>query len=136
MTDSFPVTPSRHENSESETGSVLVDWHDAPTSVKSFPVISNKSRDSAFERRAVSGADSDSSEEYKRRRQKARPSLLRKSGSLFQVMTVRADVVESPFYSSTVTAHVWSRWTQRLHNKPLRTPYTALDYGNILCQSH
>jgi hypothetical protein len=94
MADSIPVTtPARHEKSDSETGSVLVDWQDVP-SVKSFPVKSNKSRNNiAFERRAGSAADSDSSEEYKRSRQRGRRSLLRKSGSLFRTSTVRADIV-------------------------------------------
>ena len=96
MNDVTVSSPASQEQMESETGSVLVDWHhEESMTTKSFPVTPNtRERCSILPRKAVSlfDGDSDSSEEYtQQRRQKntTRRSKMRKSGSLFHAVTVR-----------------------------------------------
>ena len=96
MNDVTVSSPASQEQMESETGSVLVDWHhEESMTTKSFPVTPNtRERCSILPRKAVSlfDGDSDSSEEYtQQRRQKntTRRSKMRKSGSLFHPVTVR-----------------------------------------------
>ena len=105
MNNATVSNPAVQEQLESETGSVLEDWHhEESMSTKSFPVTSNsREREpcSILPRKAVSlfDGDSDSSEEYTplRRQQQQqqqqhypkRHSKMRTSGSLFHAVTVR-----------------------------------------------
>lgn len=124
-----PLSP---KNQSSEGGSVLVDWHETPlshigsASAKSVPVHSISKRE-AIERNAASLFDSDSSDEY--RRQRMQPPLIvggnmrRKSGSLFQVLTVRI---------WTQLNHRWKAWK----SAPNVVPFLIMDSYTPLTKLH